>query len=183
MTKLKETIANIVAKFETETISKFVDVTINQNDSTITVRVDGETIEVGSPIFLVTVDSEGTEQVTPLADGSYEGIIEDKIVVVIDGIVTEINDVTSEEVPSEEVPAMDTPVSTDFSEVIKGFKVLSSKIEQLQSELKEMKSVNETVKSDLAKFAAQPAMPALEVPKKISKDVSVNSIHEILRNK
>lgn len=178
MTKLKETIANIVAKFETDNISKFIDVTISQDDSTINVRVEGETIEVGSPIFLVTVDAEGTEQVTPLADGSYEGIVEDKIVVVVDGVVTEINDVVG-----EEVPVMEVPVSTDFSEVIKGFNVLSAKIEQLQSELKEMKSVNETVQSDLAKFAAQPAAPALEVPKKISKDMPINSIHEILRNK
>jgi len=178
MTNLKKTIAAIVAKFEGEEVAKFIDVTIGEGDATIVVRVDGESVEVGSAIYSVSVDVDGVEQVTPLADGEYEGIVDAKIVVVIDGVVSEVKDVVAEEAPIEDAPAADAPVSSDFSEVISGLEAMASKIAELQLELKELKTANESVKSDLAKFAAQPAAPALEVPKKLKNN---DSVYDILR--
>lgn len=174
MTKLKESLAAIVAKFESEVVeSKFIDVTVGD----MIIRVDGESIEVGSPIFKVVVDAEGVEQVTPLEDGEIE--IEGKIIVVLDGVVTEIKDVAEEE-PEVEATADEAPVSSEFAEVLSVLEKLASTIEKLQSDVNALQSANEGFKADLDKFAAQPAAQALEVPKKIKSNMSVL---DILKNK
>lgn len=176
MTNLKKTIAAIVAKFESEEVAKFIDVTIGEGEEVQVIRIDGEEVEVGYSIYSVVIDSEGVEQVTPLADGEYEGIVEEKIVVVLDGVITEVKDVVVEEVPVADAPVDEAPVSSDFSEVIKGFELMASKITELQSQLKELQSANTEIKSDLAKFAAQPAAQSLEVPKKVLNNMSVLDI-------
>jgi hypothetical protein len=171
MTKLKQSLAAIVAKFESQEV-KFIDVPVGD----MVIRVEGDIIEVGYPIFKVVVDSEGVEQVTPLEDGEYE--IEDKIIVVLDGIVAEIKDVEAPEVEEPEVA--EEPVSSEFSQVVSLLEKMTSKIEALQSEVNVLKSANEGFKADLDKFAAQPAAPALEVPKKIKTNMSVL---DVLKNK
>ena len=172
MTKLKQSLAAIVAKFESQEV-KFIDVPVGD----MVIRVEGDIIEVGSPIFKVVVDSEGVEQVTPLEDGEIE--IEGKIIVVLDGVVTEIKDVAEEE-PEVEPIADEAPVSSEFSQVVSLLEKMTSKIEALQSEVNVLKSANEGFKADLDKFAAQPAAPALEVPKKIKTNMSVL---DVLKNK
>lgn len=175
MTKLKESLAAIVAKFESEVEAKFIDVKVDD----MIVRVDGESIEVGAAIYKVVVDAEGVEQVTPMEDGDI--VIEDKVIVVTDGVISEIKDVeVEEEVPATEEAEAELPASSEFAEMMGAFESLASTIEKLQADVKELKSANELMKSDLEKFAAQPAAKGVEVPKKLSKDVS---IYDILKSK
>jgi hypothetical protein len=181
MKNLKETLATIVAKFESEEIvvAEFKDYTIGEGDDSIIVRVEGEELEVGKSISIVAVDVDGVEQVTPLEDG--EIVIEDKVIVVVDGVVSEVKEVEDEEeVIEDEVMEDEAPVASEFSIVVEGFEKLAAKIEDLQSELKELKEANVAIKSDLAEFAAQPAAIALEVPKKLKSNMSVT---DILKNK
>lgn len=182
MKNLKETLATIVAKFESEEIvvAEFKDYTIGEGDDSIIVRVEGEELEVGKSISIVAVDVDGVEQVTPLEDG--EIVIEDKVIVVLDGVVSEVKEVEDEEeeVIEDEVMEDEAPVASEFSIVVEGFEKLAAKIEDLQSELKELKEANVAIKSDLAEFAAQPAAIALEVPKKLKSNMSVT---DILKNK
>jgi len=174
MTNLKKTISAIVAKFENEeVVAKFKDYTIGEGDESIVVRIDGEELEVGETISVVAVDAEGVEQITPAPDGEH--IIEEKVIVVVDGLITEVKEVEDEVIVEDEVP-----VASEFSIVVEGFEKLAAKIEALQLELKEVKEANVVIKSDLAKFAAQPAAQSLEVPKKLSHDMSIT---DILKNK
>jgi polyribonucleotide nucleotidyltransferase len=182
MTNLKSTIAAIVAKFESEEIvAKFKDYTIGEGEESVVVRVDGEELEVGVKVSVVSVDSEGVEQITPAPDGEH--IIEDKVIVVVDGVVTEIKDVEEEEASEEEEEVLEDvmPASSEFAEVVEGFERLAAKLVELKEELKEVKEANAVFKSDLEKFAAQPAVQSLEVPKKINK--ADMSITDILSNK
>ena len=178
MKNLKNTLAAIVAKFESEeVISNFVDYTIGEGDDAIVVRVDGD-LEVDKIISVVSVDTEGVEQVTPAPDGEH--IVDGKVIVVVDGVIAEIKDEEEEEVIEDEVMEDEAPVASEFSIVVEGFEKLAAKIEELQSELKELKEANVEIKGDLAKFAAQPAAIALEVPKKLKSNMSVT---DILKNK
>ena len=178
MTNLKKTIATIVAKFENEEVvtAKFKDYTIGEGDESIVVRIDGEELEVGETISIVAVDAEGVEQITPAPDGEH--IIEEKVIVVVDGLITEVTEV--KEIEDEVIVEDEVPVASEFSIVVEGFEKLAAKIEALQLELKEVKEANVVIKSDLAKFAAQPAAQSLEVPKKLSHNMSIN---DILKNK
>lgn len=181
MANLKKSLATILEKFESDVAkkeeAKFMDVIVDD----VTIRIDGDAIEVGVGIHKVVVDAEGVEQVTPLEDGEY--VIEEKVIVVVDGVISEVKEVEEEEVEEEVIvdeESAEVPVSSDFSEMLNAFDSMVEEIKGLKSQLEELKTANEEVKTDLAKFAAQPAEPSLEVPKKVSR---TSSIHDILKNK
>ena len=114
--------------------------------------LEAETFEMGSEIVIVTED----EQKIPLPIGEYE--MEDGriLIVVEEGIISEIKEVTEEEeapeVPAEEVPTeakqeMETETKTAPKKTIE-----SVVKETFFSEIEALKSENETLKAELSKL-------------------------------
>jgi hypothetical protein len=113
--------------------------------------LEADTFEMGSEIVIVTED----EQKIPLPVGEYE--LEDgKILVVVEeGIISEVKEVEEEEVEAPEVPEEEMP--TEAKEEMETAKTAPKKTvesvvkETFFSEIEKLKEENEMLKAELAK--------------------------------
>lgn len=113
--------------------------------------LEAETFEMGSEIVIVTED----EQKIPLPIGEYELENGQILVVVEEGIISEVKEVAEEEempeVPAEEVPTeakqeMETETKTAPKKTVE-----SVVKETFFSEIEKLKEENEMLKAELAK--------------------------------
>ena len=113
--------------------------------------LEAEVFEAGSEIVIVTED----EQKIPLPIGEYE--LEDGriLVVVEEGIISEVKEVEEEEVEAPEVPEEEMP--TEAKEEMETAKTAPKKTvesvvkETFFSEIEKLKEENEMLKAELAK--------------------------------
>lgn len=103
----------LVEKFEkdesTENV-KFVSAT--DPEKNIVVYQEAEEWTIGDAIFSQMVTEDGEESLEPLADGEYT--LEDGVVLVVaDGVLSEIRDAEDEEAPEEETPTEDVVEAED----------------------------------------------------------------------
>jgi hypothetical protein len=119
---------------------------------------DSDTWAAGVRVF--GKDAEGNEVV--LADGEYK-TAESIIVVVADGVVTELKPMEEEEpeveVVIEEEQTSEVVTEESLSKEVEG---LLSLVAKLESELSEMKKANETLSSEVTKLSAQPAASSIK---------------------
>jgi hypothetical protein len=127
---------------------------------------DGTSIYSDSDVWAAGVrvfgkDADGNEVV--LADGEYK-TAESIIVVVADGVVTELKPM-EEEAPSVEVTIEEEEQSSEvvaeetLSKEVEG---LLSLVAKLESELADIKKANETLSSEVTKLSAQPAASSIK---------------------
>jgi len=125
---------------------------------------DGTSIYSDSDVWAAGVrvfgkDAEGNEVV--LADGEYK-TAESIIVVVADGVVTELKPMEEEE-PEVEVVIEEEQTSEVAEETLsKEVEGLLSLVAKLESELSEMKKANENLSSEVTKLSAQPAASSIK---------------------
>jgi hypothetical protein len=126
---------------------------------------DGTSIYSDSDVWAAGVrvfgkDADGNEVV--LADGEYK-TAESIIVVVADGVVTELKPMEEEapevEVVIEEEQTSEVVAEESLSKEVEG---LLSLVAKLESELSEMKKANETLSSEVTKLSAQPAASSIK---------------------
>jgi hypothetical protein len=126
---------------------------------------DGTSIYSDSDVWAAGVrvfgkDAEGNEVV--LADGEYK-TAESIIVVVADGVVTELKPMEEEEpeveVVIEEEQTSEVVAEESLSAEVEG---LLSLVAKLESELSEMKKANENLSSEVTKLSAQPAASSIK---------------------
>jgi hypothetical protein len=126
---------------------------------------DGTSIYSDSDVWAAGVrvfgkDAEGNEVV--LADGEYK-TAESIIVVVADGVVTELKPMEEEEpeveVVIEEEQTSEVVTEESLSKEVEG---LLSLVAKLESELSEMKKANENLSSEVTKLSAQPAASSIK---------------------
>jgi hypothetical protein len=126
---------------------------------------DGTSIYSDSDVWAAGVrvfgkDADGNEVV--LADGEYK-TAESIIVVVADGVVTELKPMEEEapevEVVIEEEQATEVVAEESLSKEVEG---LLSLVAKLESELSEMKKANENLSSEVTKLSAQPAASSIK---------------------
>jgi hypothetical protein len=119
---------------------------------------DSDTWAAGVRVF--GKDAEGNEVV--LADGEYK-TAESIIVVVADGVVTELKPMEEEkpevEVVIEEEQTSEVVAEESLSAEVEG---LLSLVAKLESELSEMKKANENLSSEVTKLSAQPAASSIK---------------------
>jgi FtsZ-binding cell division protein ZapB len=120
---------------------------------------DSDTWAAGVRVF--GKDAEGNEVV--LADGEYK-TAESIIVVVADGVVTELKPMEEEKEPEVEVVIEEKQTSEVVTEESLSAEVegLLSLVAKLESELSEMKKANETLSSEVTKLSAQPAASSIK---------------------
>jgi len=121
------------------------------------IYTDSDTWAAGVRVF--GKDAEGNEVV--LADGEYK-TAESIIVVVADGVVTELK-------PMEEEPAVEVVIEEEQSTEVVAEESLNAEVEgllslvaKLESELSEMKKANENLSSEVTKLSAQPAASSIK---------------------
>jgi hypothetical protein len=119
---------------------------------------DSDTWAAGVRVF--GKDADGNEVV--LADGEYK-TAESIIVVVADGVVTELKPM------EEEAPSVEVTIEEEQSTEVVAEETLSKEVEgllslvaKLESELAEMKKANETLSSEVTKLSAQPAASSIK---------------------
>ena len=126
---------------------------------------DGTSIYSDSDVWAAGVrvfgkDADGNEVV--LADGEYK-TAESIIVVVADGVVTELKPMEEEEpeveVVIEEEQTSEVVAEESLSAEVEG---LLSLVAKLESELSEMKKANENLSSEVTKLSAQPAASSIK---------------------
>jgi hypothetical protein len=126
---------------------------------------DGTSIYSDSDVWAAGVrvfgkDAEGNEVV--LADGEYK-TAESIIVVVADGVVTELKPMEEEkpevEVVIEEEQTSEVVAEESLNAEVEG---LLSLVAKLESELSEMKKANENLSSEVTKLSAQPAASSIK---------------------
>jgi hypothetical protein len=126
---------------------------------------DGTSIYSDSDVWAAGVrvfgkDAEGNEVV--LADGEYK-TAESIIVVVADGVVTELKPMEEEkpevEVVIEEEQTSEVLAEESLSAEVEG---LLSLVAKLESELADIKKANETLSSEVTKLSAQPAAASIK---------------------
>jgi hypothetical protein len=126
---------------------------------------DGTSIYSDSDVWAAGVrvfgkDAEGNEVV--LADGEYK-TAESIIVVVADGVVTELKPMEEEapevEVVIEEEQTSEVVTEESLSAEVEG---LLSLVAKLESELADIKKANETLSSEVTKLSAQPAASSIK---------------------
>jgi hypothetical protein len=124
---------------------------------------DGTSIYSDSDVWAAGVrvfgkDADGNEVV--LADGEYK-TAESIIVVVADGVVTELKPMEEEESPEVEITVEETEQAKEetFNAEVEG---LLSLVAKLESELSEMKKANENLSSEVTKLSAQPAAASIK---------------------
>ena len=126
---------------------------------------DGTSIYSDSDVWAAGVrvfgkDAEGNEVV--LADGEYK-TAESIIVVVADGVVTELKPMEEEkpevEVVIEEEQTSEVVAEESLSAEVEG---LLSLVAKLESELADIKKANETLSSEVTKLSAQPAASSIK---------------------
>jgi hypothetical protein len=119
---------------------------------------DSDTWAAGVRVF--GKDAEGNEVV--LADGEYK-TAESIIVVVADGVVTELKPMEEEspevEVVIEEEQTSEVVAEESLSAEVEG---LLSLVAKLESELADIKKANETLSSEVTKLSAQPAASSIK---------------------
>jgi hypothetical protein len=127
---------------------------------------DGTSIYSDSDVWAAGVrvfgkDAEGNEVV--LADGEYK-TAESIIVVVADGVVTELKPMEEEKEPEVEVVIEEEQTSEVVAEESLSAEVegLLSLVAKLESELSEMKKANENLSSEVTKLSAQPAASSIK---------------------
>ena len=123
---------------------------------------DGELAE-GYDVYMEQEDENGELQYVPVPDGEYR--VEDKVIVIVDGKVSEIREETTvepEETPAEmeETPAPEQPADPTTEEVVTTDEE-SFHAEKAYAELKGMydalKGEVEVLKEQLGKLLAVPA--------------------------
>jgi hypothetical protein len=126
---------------------------------------DGTSIYSDSDVWAAGVrvfgkDAEGNEVV--LADGEYK-TAESIIVVVADGVVTELKPMEEEspevEVVIEEEQTSEVVAEESLNAEVEG---LLSLVAKLESELADIKKANETLSSEVTKLSAQPAASSIK---------------------
>jgi len=126
---------------------------------------DGTSIYSDSDVWAAGVrvfgkDAEGNEVV--LADGEYK-TAESIIVVVADGVVTELKPMEEEkpevEVVIEEEQTSEVVAEESLSAEVEG---LLSLVAKLENELSEMKKANAELSSEVTKLSAQPAASSIK---------------------
>jgi hypothetical protein len=127
---------------------------------------DGTSIYSDSDVWAAGVrvfgkDAEGNEVV--LADGEYK-TAESIIVVVADGVVTELKPMEEEKEPEVEVVIEEEQTSEVVAEESLSAEVegLLSLVAKLESELADIKKANETLSSEVTKLSAQPAASSIK---------------------
>lgn len=122
------------------------------------IYTDSDAWAAGVRVF--TKDAEGNE--VAVMDGEYK-TAESVIVVVADGVVTEIKPMEEEkpevEVVIEEEQATEVVAEETFNAEVEG---LLSLVAKLESELAEMKKANAELSSNVEKLSAQPAAPSIK---------------------
>jgi hypothetical protein len=126
---------------------------------------DGTSIYSDSDVWAAGVrvfakDADGNE--VALMDGEYK-TAESIIVVVADGVVTELKPMEEEESPEVEV-VIEEEQSTEVAEESLNAEVegLLSLVAKLESELADIKKANETLSSEVTKLSAQPAATSIK---------------------
>ena len=152
------------------------------------IQFDGETLEVGTPVFLIADESEKVS----LADGTYK-IDDAGEIVVKDGLVESMTEAEAEEVVDEEVVEEVAPDAelAEEDEVIEevnadeeSMKVIKEilddmfkayaesmeiKMSALDTKLETLTSKNVELKKQLVKLSAQPSVkPISSQPKQVS---------------
>jgi hypothetical protein len=126
---------------------------------------DGTSIYSDSDVWAAGVrvfgkDADGNEVV--LADGEYK-TAESIIVVVADGVVTELKPMEEEapevEVVIEEEQTSEVVAEESLSAEVEG---LLSLVAKLESELADIKKANENLSSEVTKLSAQPAASSIK---------------------
>lgn len=122
------------------------------------IYTDSDAWAAGVRVF--TKDAEGNE--IAVMDGEYK-TAESVIVVVADGVVTEIKPMEEEkpevEVVIEEEQATEVVAEETFNAEVEG---LLSLVAKLESELSELKKANAELSSNVEKLSAQPAAPSIK---------------------
>jgi hypothetical protein len=126
---------------------------------------DGTSIYSDSDVWAAGVrvfgkDADGNE--VALMDGEYK-TAESIIVVVADGVVTELKPMEEEESPEVEV-VIEEEQSTEVAEESLSAEVegLLSLVAKLESELADIKKANENLSSEVTKLSAQPAATSIK---------------------
>jgi hypothetical protein len=126
---------------------------------------DGTSIYSDSDVWAAGVrvfgkDADGNE--VALMDGEYK-TAESIIVVVADGVVTELKPMEEEapevEVVIEEEQTSEVVAEESLSKEVEG---LLSLVAKLESELADIKKANETLSSEVTKLSAQPAASSIK---------------------
>jgi len=122
------------------------------------IYTDSDAWAAGVRVF--TKDAEGNE--VAVMDGEYK-TAESVIVVVADGVVTEIKPMEEEspevEVVIEEEQATEVVAEETFNAEVEG---LLSLVAKLESELSELKKANAELSSNVEKLSAQPAVQSIK---------------------
>jgi len=143
---------------------------------------DGTSIYSDSDVWAAGVrvfgkDADGNEVV--LADGEYK-TAESIIVVVADGVVTELKPMEEEapevEVVIEEEQATEVVAEESLSKEVEG---LLSLVAKLESELSEMKKANENLSSEVTKLSAQPAASSIKEVKQAKVNTPSKPYHKM----
>jgi hypothetical protein len=122
------------------------------------IYTDSDTWAAGVRVF--GKDAEGNE--VALMDGEYK-TAESIIVVVADGVVTELKPMEEEapevEVVIEEEQTSEVVAEESLSKEVEG---LLSLVAKLESELADIKKANENLSSEVTKLSAQPAASSIK---------------------
>ena len=122
------------------------------------IYTDSDAWAAGVRVF--TKDADGNE--VAVMDGEYK-TAESVVVVVADGVVTEIKPMEEEkpevEVVIEEEQATEVVAEETFNAEVEG---LLSLVAKLESELSEMKKANAELSSNVEKLSAQPAVQSIK---------------------
>lgn len=140
--------------------------------------LEADAFEAGNEVFIVTED----EQKIPLPVGEYE--LEDMRILVVleEGMIADIREAAEPEVEVEvEEPEAEAPVMEEemAAEVSSPKKTVESIIkETFFSKMEELQAENESLKAELAKLSAQPAVEAKEeeAPVELSADAEPKPI-------
>ena len=144
------------------------------------IQFDGETLEVGAPVFLIADESEKVS----LADGTYK-LDEGGEIVVKDGLVESMSEAEAEEVVEEVVDAeLEEEVIEEVNADEESMKVIKEilddmfkayaesmeiKMSALDTKLETLTSKNVELKKQLVKLSAQPSVkPISSQPKQVS---------------
>jgi hypothetical protein len=170
--RIKQTINRIMnlrekvnALFAKHNVSLSAEEVVEVKQMVEAILEDGTSIYSDSDVWAAGVrvfgkDAEGNEVV--IADGEYK-TAESIIVVVADGVVTELKPMEEEkpevEVVIEEEQTSEVVAEESLSAEVEG---LLSLVAKLESELSEMKKANETLSSEVTKLSAQPAASSIK---------------------
>jgi hypothetical protein len=170
--RIKQTINRIMnlrekvnALFAKHNVSLSAEEVVEVKQMVEAILEDGTSIYSDSDVWAAGVrvfgkDAEGNEVV--LADGEYK-TAESIIVVVADGVVTELKPMEEEkpevEVVIEEEQTSEVVAEESLNAEVEG---LLSLVAKLESELSEMKKANENLSSEVTKLSAQPAASSIK---------------------